>query len=112
MPSSASGSQGKDEVREEETTGTKRTASKANTDRDEEIIEEPEAKRLRESEHTSMHDVNNIEVCEFYSMPRIAPKAIGKYVNKSASFDINTHDSNGNPWDLLRLVLDKRLENM
>ena len=49
-----------------------------------------------------MNDVLNIEVCEFYSIPRIAPRAIGKYVSKSASFDINTNDTNGEPWNFMK----------
>ena len=47
-----------------------------------------EAKRARDEENTSMNDAQHIEVDEFYSIPRIAPKSIGKYVTKSKSFDI------------------------
>ena len=48
-----------------------------------------------------MNDVQNIEVNEFYSVPRIAPKSIGKYVSKSKSFDINLNDDAGEPWDFM-----------
>ena len=54
---------------------------------------------MRETESTSTNDVENIEVHEFYSVPRIAPRPIGRYVKKSMSFDINTNDESGDPWN-------------
>ena len=54
--------------------------------------------RRREGEQTNIN-MNNVEVCEFDSMPRIALKAVGKYISKGTSFDIGTMDPNGNPWD-------------
>ena len=35
-------------------------------------------------------------------MPRIAPKAVGKYISKGSSFDIGTMDPDGNPWDFTK----------
>ena len=59
--------------------------------------EEPEAKAQRDEA-----DMQRMEVCEFYSMPRIAPKAVGKYISKGTSFDIGTMDPEGNPWDFAK----------
>ena len=107
-PSSARGSNESEEKKDEEVTGTKRPASKANTEQEIELTEEPEAKRLRESESTSMNDAQNIEVHEFYSVPRIAPETIGKYVSKSVSFDINTNDSDGKAWDFTKASMRQK----
>ena len=41
-------------------------------------------------------------------MPRIAPKTIGKYVSKSASFDINTNDSDGKAWDFTKASMRQK----
>ena len=86
---------------EEQSTGTKRTASKVHHQESDQS-DEPEAKRSREDENQGMNDVQSVEVCEFYSVPRIAPRTVGKYVNKSMSFDINTADSKGNPWNFIK----------
>ena len=59
---------------------------------------------MRENESTSMNDMQNIEVCESYSMARIAPKVIGTYVSKSASFDIHTSNQDGEPWDVTKVA--------
>ena len=63
-------------------TGTKRTASKIEPPTTTERTEEPEAKVPKDE-----NSILAMEVCEFYSMPRIAPKAVGKYINKGTSFD-------------------------
>ena len=58
-------------------------------------------KRTREDETTDMSDALNAitEVCEFYSMPRIAPRTLSKYVKKSASLDKHLKDKDGKKWD-------------
>lgn len=66
----------------EEQTGTKRTSSKVAPNRLDDQASEPEAKRIREIDSTSMNDVQHVEVHEFYSVPRIAPRTVGKYVRK------------------------------
>ena len=60
---------------------------------------EPEPKMNKEEDTNNMNDAQWIEVCEFYSMPRIAPKAISKEISKGTSFDIGTVDPKGKPWD-------------
>ena len=85
-----------------ETSGTKRTSSKVAPTETRDYSDEPDAKRVREDESTDMNDAQHIEVYEFYSMPRIAPRTIGKNVKKSASFDINTNDEEGNSWNFMK----------
>ena len=85
----------------ENQTGTKRSSSKVESDKEDQDDDEPETKRVREEEGTSMNDVQHIEVNEFYSVPRIAPRRIGKYVSKCRSFDINVSDDAGEPWDFM-----------
>ena len=48
---------------------------------------------------TKRYKLSNIEVCEFYSPPRVVPKAIGKHIKKGMSFDISQPDQYGNSWD-------------
>ena len=81
--------------------GAKRTASKVAPTESKDSDGEPETKKIREDETTDMNDVQNLttEVYEFYSVPRIAPRTLGKYVKKSMSFDINVVDENGCRWD-------------
>ena len=54
------------------------------------------------------HEINNIEICEFYSVPRIVPRAIGKYRNSGQSFDFLTYDKQGNPWDFTKKEMRDR----
>ncbi len=82
--------------------GTKRSASKAVPNNQQNERDEHEATRTREKEQTDMNDLLNLEVCEFYSVPRIAFRAFGKYVSKSASFDINTCNHDGEPSDFTK----------
>ena len=61
---------------------------------------EPELKASREENSSEMQDAQWIEVCEFYSMPRVAPKAISTEIKKGPSFDVGTVDPKGKSWDL------------
>ena len=76
----------------------KRTSSKIASSDDQAKSEEPDTKVQKDD--TS--DILKMEVCEFYSMPRIAPKAVGKYISKGTSFDIGTMNPEGNPWNFTK----------
>ena len=80
----------------QENTGTKRTSSKVSPTESRDADGEPDAKRARDDEITDMNDASNLttEVDEFYSVPRIAPRTLGKYVKKSRSFDMCTVHGN------------------
>ena len=102
--------------------GTKRTASKQEVrtgsktepepkkSRDAMKLEEtfvntpadpPMANRQRKNELESMQ-LSNLEACEFYSVPRVMPKLVGKYIKKGKSFDISHPDENGELWDFTK----------
>lgn len=91
-----------------EETGTERTASKCHLQVKISNLTNPKAKRIREYGSTGMSDIQNIEVCEFYPVPRIAPRTVGKYINKSASFAINTTDCKVAPWDFTKAERRKK----
>ncbi len=38
---------------------------------------------LKLKEQEGENDVQLVEVCEFYSVPRVGPKTVGQYVHKS-----------------------------
>ena len=104
--------------------GIKRTASKQSTRSGSKL--EPEPKRSRdamelqdnvntpetlheESQRKNIQNSNfndlavyNIEVCEFYSVPRVVPRLIGKHVKAGKSFDIMHADEDGHIWDFTK----------
>ena len=75
--------------------GTKRTASKQSARSGSKV--EPDAKRTRDG-----MQLCNIEAFEFYSVPRITPKLVGKYVKSGLSFDIAQPNQNGEFWDFTK----------
>ena len=102
--------------------GTKRTASKQNTRTGSKV--EPETKRSRDAMNLNPNivhtpagcpkrgeelqrknddendsEIMQIEAFEFYSVPRVVPKLIGKYVKSGMSFDITHADSTGKCWN-------------
>ena len=84
-----------------ESYANKRTASKVAPNESRDSAGEPDAKRNREGEASGMSDIQHldVEVDEFYSVVRIAPRTLGKYVKKSMSFDIAHEDKEGKKWD-------------
>ena len=82
----------------------KRTSSKIASSDNQTRSDEPEAKVQKDD----TGDILKMEVCEFYSMPRIAPKAVGKYISKGTSFDIGTMDPDGNPWNFTKAKQHQR----
>lgn len=73
----------------ESTSENKRSGSKQSS------ISEPEPKGTR----NSTDDACNVEVCEFYSPPRVVPKVLGKEIKKGLHFDLSCPDQNGNRWN-------------
>ena len=52
--------------------------------------------------------LNNIEVCEFYSVPRVVPRLIGKHVKAGKSFDITHADEDGHIWDFTKSAMREK----
>ena len=110
--------------------GTKRTASKQGTRSGSKV--EPEPKRSRdamelqnnmnipktlkeesqwknvENSENGAATINNIEVCEFYSVPRVVPRLIGKHVKSGKSIDITHADEDGHIWDFTKSAMREK----